>query len=149
MTFIKSASYVLHDKSASQTRDFILENAKAVLQDDTGIPFHYFDSRWDKHVFGQYTQPTLPIFRNYQQKTLSDYYANHKPVEIGFKIGYGFNQERPNLILAIPTHRAVMQQISSLATESAGCPCKNKKKNRPIKEYAANVAVVSKDKKVE
>jgi hypothetical protein len=129
-TFIKSASYVLHDKSASQTKNFILENANAILQDDTGIPFNNFDSNWDKYIFGQYTRPTLPVFRNYRQQALSNYYEIHKPVEIGFKIGYGFNQDRPNLILLIPTRRGAIKQTTSMAEESGGCPCRNSK-NRP------------------
>jgi hypothetical protein len=128
-TFIKSASYVLHDKTASQIRDFILENTKVVLQDDTGIPFRYFDAKWEKNIFGMYTQPTLLVFKAYKQQNLSNYYATHNPLSIGFKIGYGFNKERPNLLLAIPTYREIIQQMQNLRQDvvATECPCKNKK----------------------
>jgi hypothetical protein len=117
-TFIKSASYVLHDKSASKIRDFILENSAAILQDDTGVPFCHF-TRWNKHIFGRYTTPILSIFKGYRQTDMSDYYAKHKAVEIGFKIGYGFNADRPNLLLAIPA--------ATIKTNEAICPhCKKR-----------------------
>ncbi|MDR0678229.1 MAG: hypothetical protein LBF44_01680 [Holosporaceae bacterium] len=128
VTLIKSASYVLHDKVASQIKDFILQNTKAVLQDDTGIPFHNFDAKWEKNIFGIYTQPTLPIFKAYRQQNLSNYYATRETTNIGFKIGYGFDQGRPNLLLAVPTYREIIQQMQNLKSEdtSQECPCKRK-----------------------
>ncbi|MDR0968419.1 MAG: hypothetical protein LBL99_02145 [Holosporaceae bacterium] len=120
-TFIKSASYVLHDKSASKMKNFILENSAAILQDDTGVPFKSFDAKWDKYVFGEYDKPTLPIFDIYQQKDLADYFKSQNPAKIPFKIGYGFNKERPNLTLAVPTRR-----------DGEGCPCKNNQTPPPI-----------------
>jgi hypothetical protein len=127
-TFVKSASYILHDKVASQLKNFILENTRAILQDDTGIPFRNFGSQWDKYVFGEYERPTLPIFRGYAQPDLAKYYASRGAVKIPFKLGYGFNQERPNLLLAIPTRRAVVIQAQETKADNSteGCPCKNK-----------------------
>jgi hypothetical protein len=142
MTFIKSASYVLHDKMASQIKDFILGNTRGVLQDDTGIPFRDFDAKWEKSIFGAYTQPTLPVFKAYQQQNLSNYYATHNPIGIEFKIGYGFNQERPNLLLAIPQYREIIQQMQNLKDNDADheCPCKRKRitTEEKFKTEAAN-----------
>lgn len=129
VTFIKSASYALHDRNFTTIRKFILDYAQAVLQDDTGIPFYFFDSKWDKYPFGQYTQPTLPIFEQYRQQTLSDFFAKREPVSIPFKIGYGFNQNRPNLLLAIPTAREQFKQIQAIYSKTeGGCNCNKKKK---------------------
>ena len=45
---------------------------------------------------------TLPIFKNYTQYDMIEYFKNHQAIGINFKIGYGFNQNRPALMLAIP-----------------------------------------------
>ncbi len=129
LTFIKSASYALHDRNFSTIRKFILDYSQTVLQDDTGVPFYFFDSKWDKYPFGQYTQPTLPIFKLYRQQTLSDFFAKRERVDIPFKIGYGFNKNCPNLLLAIPTARKQLQQIQAIYSKTeGGCNCNKKKK---------------------
>jgi hypothetical protein len=102
-TFLKSASYALHDRTLSEFKKFILCNTQCVLQDDSGLPFDdFFDKEWNKYVFGTYLEPTLPIFKIYKQNSLVEFYQKANVVEIPFKIGYGYNQKRPNLILAVP-----------------------------------------------
>jgi hypothetical protein len=93
----------MHDSAFSQIRDFILFNTTLLLQDDSGIPFHYFSTfKWKKYIFGEYTNPTIKVFQKNKQIDLADYYATHEKIGIPFKMGYGHNQERPNLLLAIP-----------------------------------------------
>ncbi|MDR3155662.1 MAG: hypothetical protein LBT90_00980 [Holosporaceae bacterium] len=101
VTFIKSASYALHDRSLFRLKQFILANTSAVLQDDSGIPFSSFDATWEKNIFGTYNGPTLKIFKNYIQKDLLNFYGTHACASIPFKIGYGFRMGRPNLFLGI------------------------------------------------
>jgi hypothetical protein len=73
-----------------------------LLQDDTGIPFRDFDQHsWDRYTFGTYTEPTLPMFRGYRQQNMANFFKGNEKVDIPFKIGYGFHQKRPNLLLAI------------------------------------------------
>ena len=43
ISFIKSASYLLHYNSFDQIRNLITEKSNFLIQDDTGIPFKYFD----------------------------------------------------------------------------------------------------------
>lgn len=100
-TFIKSASYALHDRAFSDIRSFILDNSFAILQDDTGIPFHMLHHAWNKQAFGQYNGPTLRIFHGYKQNSLIEFFQQESVEPITFKIGYGFDMEKPNLILAI------------------------------------------------
>ena len=100
-TLIKSASYVLHDRIASQIRNFLLNFSVAILQDDTGIPIDYFGKEWLLQPFGSYTAPPLHIFRSYGQKSLRHLFANTKPIEVPCSIGYGLSQERTNLVWAI------------------------------------------------
>jgi hypothetical protein len=116
-TLIKSASYVLHDRVASGIRNFVLENSLAILQDDTGIPFSYFGQNWQMYPFGTYTEPPLRIFKNYRQKGLSEFFSSRNFIEIPFKIGYGFNQGRPNLIFAIIPKRAKEQFFQRKLTD--------------------------------
>ncbi|MBQ7673955.1 MAG: hypothetical protein IJT36_05465 [Alphaproteobacteria bacterium] len=101
-TYFKSASYAIWDNTLSNMRNFVLENSQFILQDDTGIPFAYFDKKWEKYAFGTYTEPNLPkFFRQYKQPMLVEFFENNKKASIPFKIGYGFYQARPNLLLAI------------------------------------------------
>ncbi|MDR0581168.1 MAG: hypothetical protein LBG04_03595 [Holosporaceae bacterium] len=102
VTLIKSASYVLHDQCASQMRTFLLKNSSAILQDDTGIPFGHLLSTHQIYPYGIYRKPALNVFKHFQQKDLQSFFSNHNPIAIPFKIGYGFNQEDRNLILALP-----------------------------------------------
>jgi hypothetical protein len=105
VTLVKSASYAMHDSSFSKIRNLILNDSKLLLQDDSGIPFCYFGDKWEKFIFGEYTVPTLKTFRKNKQNDLADYYASNEKLKIPFKIGYGFNQERPNLLLVVSPQR--------------------------------------------
>ncbi len=113
-TFIKSASYALHDRSLSKFKKFILDNTTAILQDDTGVPFTDFGKNWKKYAFGTYTEPTLPIFKGYRQSSLVDFFKSNSPVSIPFKIGYGYNQGRPNLLMAVSLNKYALEDIRAL-----------------------------------
>ncbi len=113
-TFIKSASYTLHDRNFANIRSFILDRTHCILQDDTGVPFNFFRQNWDIHIFGTYTKPTLPVFRSYKQNSLSEYYLNHKAEPISFPIGYGYTKRTPNLIFAVSLKKKVEEQLSRL-----------------------------------
>lgn len=100
VTFVKSASYALQDRDFTTLRNFILYNTEAILQDDTGIAFSML-SRWDLHIFGRYSGATLKIFKNYVQEDMVRYFQDHPATPINFQLGYGFDQKRPALILAL------------------------------------------------
>ncbi|MBR1734758.1 MAG: hypothetical protein IJ730_04845, partial [Alphaproteobacteria bacterium] len=103
-TYFKSASYAIWDRTLSKIREFILNNSQFILQDDTGVPFVNFNNKkWTKYAFGTYTEPNLPnLFRKYKQPQMADYFEKHQKASIPFKMGYGFYNARPNLLLAIP-----------------------------------------------
>ncbi len=57
-TFLKAASYLMFRDHFSTVRNFILTGTAAVLEDDSGIPLKYFQSKkWDVRFFGTYTGP--------------------------------------------------------------------------------------------
>jgi hypothetical protein len=116
---VKSASYALHDPTLSNLKKFILDNSQFVLQDDTGVPFADFDKKWNKFAFGTYTEPTLTIFKGYKQHSLVEFFKHSEKVKIPFKMGYGYNQCRPNLVLAIPNKSAEGADIIDSTEDAA------------------------------
>ncbi|MDR1362053.1 MAG: hypothetical protein LBJ16_02455 [Holosporaceae bacterium] len=120
-TFIKSASYALHDSALSNFKRFLLDHSTAIFQDDTGIPFNDFGEgkKWEKHGFGMYTEPVLRIFKNYKQPSMLNFFKSGNIVNIPFKIGYGFHQGRPNFLLAVRRHHAPIADNEHAVTTKA------------------------------
>lgn len=95
-TMMKSASYLCHLPVFSGVRDMILANSFAIMQDDTGIPFRFYDqNKWKIQHYGIYTQP-IPLFASRGQADLKAAVAGkEKPI----KFRYGYNNP-PNLMVA-------------------------------------------------
>jgi len=133
VTFVKSASYALQDRNFTTLKNFILNNTEALLQDDTGIAFRIL-KQWNLQIFGQYTGATLPIFKNYTQYDMIEYFKNHQAIGINFKIGYGFNQNRPALMLAIPPENRKIISENHMETNTK----KISIKTQEVKKHNAN-----------
>ncbi|NTW32268.1 MAG: hypothetical protein HGB12_06545 [Bacteroidetes bacterium] len=87
-TLIKSASYLLHNSLFTYVRNTILNKSKAVLQDDSGIAYHFFDkSKWNFQLYGTYEKP-IQVFSYCYQKDLNAAY-NGGSKAFNFKYGYG------------------------------------------------------------
>lgn len=97
----KSTSYMPHREEFSMIREEVLKVAEAVVQDDSGIPYHFFGSdKWKVQLYGHYDKP-YGSFRYRQQKDLRDAFANREQVgELPFSIGYGFGRMKSSLIVA-------------------------------------------------
>ena len=90
VTYVKSASYLMHRGSFSNIRNGILDMSTAVIQDPSGIPFHYFPERGFKvKLYGSYSG-TLDIFKEHYQGDLAAAYTSGRyPVKpIPFGVGY-------------------------------------------------------------
>ena len=99
-TFFKATSYMPHEPAFSIIRERVLAISSAVLQDDSGIPYGYFDAaRWQVQLYGNYTRP-YGSFRWLEQPDLRRAYETSKPKPLGFHIGYGFSRIPSNLLLA-------------------------------------------------
>ena len=62
ITFLKATSYMIHRQEFSMIRERILSNSLAVLQDDSGIPYHFFAmARWRVQLYGDYVRPYQPV----------------------------------------------------------------------------------------
>ena len=54
VTYLKSASYLMHTDDFSMIRDAILRQSTAILQDDSGLPLSAFGDAWNLQFFGRY-----------------------------------------------------------------------------------------------
>jgi len=103
ITYLKSASYLMHKDYFSIVRETILSKSKYVLQDDSGIPLKYFDrSTWDLTFYGNYNSP-IPMFSRWYQQELKDAYDKTKNPGVkplAFGIGYSHKANQSNLMLA-------------------------------------------------
>ena len=101
VTYFKAASYLMHDARFSNARNFFLGNSAAIVQDDSGIPFRFFDpNQWSIRYFGDYEAP-IELFAKHAQADLRAAYDANPATPLNFGSGYHFDPAEANLILAI------------------------------------------------
>ncbi len=99
-TLLKATSYMTHHPEFSVIRSEILAQSEAVLQDDSGIPYKFFDAAvWHVRLFGDYDRP-YGSFRWLEQPALRQAYKEPGVEPLPFRIGYGFHRAPSNLLLA-------------------------------------------------
>jgi hypothetical protein len=100
-TFLKSASYLMHDDRFSRVRSLVVARSRSVLQDDTGVPYRFFDrATWDLTLFGRYTAP-VSDFNYGLQKDLAAAYQESSARELPFSFGYHWRQGTSSVMLAV------------------------------------------------
>ena len=97
----KSTSYMPHKKQFDLIRSEVLKRASAVVQDDSGIPFRFYEpGSWQVKLYGHYDQP-YGGFRGLKQEDLREAFSKREGVgDLPFSIGYGFGRMPSNLIVA-------------------------------------------------
>lgn len=131
---LKAASYLLHEGSFSSCREFLLQNCRVLVQDDSGIPLRHFDpQRWQLRYFGTYAGTTGGPFAKYYQSELANAYANANAAPIDFQISYQWNPKLANLLVAVrsganavPVRTAVAVPAKKPVSKTGGA-----KKRRP------------------
>jgi hypothetical protein len=99
-TFLKSASYLLHEKEFSLLQDLILKQSNIILQDDSGISYENLkNADFSLKLFGNYNR-TIGIFKKYYQENLHKALHDEQAPELPFKLGYNSWQNEMVLILA-------------------------------------------------
>ncbi len=105
-TFIKSASYLMHQPNFETIHKIILNHSQAVLQDDSGIPVHFFaeQENWQKvQYYGTYNGP-IPMFKKFYQTDLKNAFNDTSKVKpLPFGIGYQRKVDKSNLLIAKKT----------------------------------------------
>jgi hypothetical protein len=101
VAYFKAASYLTHDSGFSGIRDWILGNCRGVVQDDSGIPYRYYDSsKWDIRLYGDYEAP-IELFSKHMQTDLrAAYQAVGGGPAIPFGSGYHLRASNANLMIA-------------------------------------------------
>jgi hypothetical protein len=103
-TYLKATSYMLHKPGFAMIRERILSESRAVLQDDSGIPYRFFaTARWRVQLFGDYVRP-YGSFRPLEQPDLRKAYLTLGPKPLDFRIGYGYGRVASNLLFATRTN---------------------------------------------
>ena len=101
-TYLKGASYLMHKSYFSMVRNVILNQSEHVIQDDSGIAFHYFtesNRAWSYTFYGSYIRP-IAMFSAFYQADLDSTYKQQGSKNIGFGIGYNFRDKNSNFMIA-------------------------------------------------
>jgi hypothetical protein len=98
VTFVKSATYLMHKSYFSIIRNTCLTKSVFILQDDSGIGFKYFDKdKWNIRLYGTYSKP-IKLFEEFFEQDYLDAFKNSKHKHLNFRIGYS---PKSNLLIAI------------------------------------------------
>jgi len=107
-SYVKAASYLMHNSYFSNIRNHLLSFSNLLLQDDSGIPLSQFiDSRWEITHYGTYTAP-IELFAEHYQANLRAAYKSGSAQPLGFGTGYRWRKNESNLMRALmvePTFR--------------------------------------------
>ncbi len=104
VTFLKSASYLLHGNEFAGTRKVLLDSTDLLVQDDTGIPYRYLRERqFEVRLFGRYARPIRDFNYGYQHDLAAAYRTSEKVADLPFPFGYHWQDGRSGLILARTT----------------------------------------------
>jgi hypothetical protein len=88
VTFVKSATYLMHKSYFSIIRNTCLEKSALILQDESGIAYKYFNKeQWDIQLYGTYSKP-IKLFADFFQPDYLQAFKTSKPKKLGFRIGY-------------------------------------------------------------
>ncbi len=100
-SLLKAASYLLHSGGFDTVRSFLLQDSAAILEDDSGIPVHFFTpDHWTLRFFGVYLGP-IDLFKQYNQPDLHQFYATSSPKPLTFGFGYRWNSRTSTMFLAV------------------------------------------------
>jgi len=88
-TLVKSSSYCMHAEKYSKIRSLLLNKSDNIIEDDSGIPYSFFDQNvWDMNLYGSYSKP-ISVFKEFmQQDYKAAFQKNSSP--INFRFGYSY-----------------------------------------------------------
>ncbi|MCW1912769.1 hypothetical protein OJ996_04245 [Luteolibacter sp. GHJ8] len=101
VAYFKAASYLMHDSGFSGVRDWVLSNTNAIVQDDSGIPYRYYDSsKWNVRLYGNYDAPIALFAKHNQADLRAAYDAIGGGTPVPFGSGYHFRPDDANLMIS-------------------------------------------------
>ncbi len=105
-SFIKSASYLMHQDNFSTVRDYLLSHSVSILEDDSGVPIRFFAQGWQLHPYGRYVGP-IALFGGLHQSKLNDVFGKGRATPIDFSLGYRWKPNESNILRAVKDDTAV------------------------------------------
>jgi hypothetical protein len=101
--FVKSASYLMHYETFTTIRNTVLDKAIYLVQDDTGIPYKYFDkSKFKMELYGNYVKPVSDFSENLFQKDMAAAYTTKEFMgSLSFSLGYHWQTKDQNQMIVI------------------------------------------------
>ncbi|MBL0057736.1 MAG: hypothetical protein IPP35_01095 [Elusimicrobia bacterium] len=102
ISFMKSASYLLHGSNFSKIRASVLRSTRYLLQDDSGLPYRAFGKGgWTVTLYGRYTN-AIKDFGGTIQQDLADAYTATEPARLlPFTFGYHWWDKHSNIQIAV------------------------------------------------
>ena len=114
-SLLKAASYLMHGPNFDRVRQFLLNNSSVILQDDSGIPFRYFEpNEW----LIRYCRPIRRTDRHLQAAHAADARAGVQRPHAGaarFRLRLSMAAES-----LVARHRAAARRVSAPARGGAG-----------------------------
>ncbi len=103
---VKSASYLMHEESFANIRNFLLYYTSGFVQDPSGVPYQKIVERGlSLHLYGNY-QNTLSIFSQQQPDLVTAYSSGRHPVSpVNFGFGYLYYPSTTSIMVARPARR--------------------------------------------
>jgi hypothetical protein len=101
-TFVKSASYLMHNTHFTSIKDLILAHTENLFQDDTGIPYKDFKKNLGFAVqfYGEYVKPVKDFGdARYQADLDSAFKASTTRQKLPFSLGYHWGSAKQHYIL--------------------------------------------------
>lgn len=100
-SFLKAASFILHDRRFSLARNHLLEHSASILEDDSGVPFSFLNTPdWQLTLFGAYSAPRATFVRHVQPE-MAAVWKQGPTLELPFSTGYKHSGPKSHLLLAI------------------------------------------------
>ncbi|MEI6536376.1 MAG: hypothetical protein WCN98_13600 [Verrucomicrobiaceae bacterium] len=99
-SFVKAASYLMHNGEFTGARDFLLSHSKTLVQDDSGIPYGDFpQEKWYVACLGRYPGP-IEMFKSRYQRDLASVFNSVKPPPLTFSFGYRWHPNESSIMIA-------------------------------------------------
>jgi hypothetical protein len=111
-------------------RDYILASSSTIIQDDSGVPLHYYSpKKWRFFPFGRYNGPIAEFPGRYQE-SYAELFRRAQPMDFG--IGYRWRTNDSNLLLSVrlPDDGSTAPEATS-STEPPPPPLRPKKPRPP------------------
>jgi hypothetical protein len=92
----------MHDDRFSIVRNMVLDQSSALLQDDTGVPYKFFDkSKWTLTFYGKYSKPISDFNYGFQKDLDAVFKQPGVARDLPVSFGYHWREGTSSVMLAV------------------------------------------------